>query len=193
MNVNLKSKELISLFQNNGILTPSIAQKRANNIEINLTGPVSNELIEDIKQIAYEFPNLLRHITVKNNTDKPIDMQKLVDAIGEEKRFNSRFKKFISFKVESTHREDFNLDYGNFHKLLILDYLSCHNIKPSIWWEEKISPKEKSDLLRKYHKEGIINYDLTTLYKYSLLIPLENVVILAIYKNNTRKIHIINK
>ena len=40
MNVNLKSKELISLFQNNGILTPSIAQKRANNIEINLTGPV---------------------------------------------------------------------------------------------------------------------------------------------------------
>lgn len=37
MNVNLKSKELISLFQNNGILTPSIAQKRANNILIGLS------------------------------------------------------------------------------------------------------------------------------------------------------------
>lgn len=128
MNVNLKSKELISLFQNNGILTPSIAQKRANNIEINLTGPVSNELIEDIKQIAYEFPNLLRHITVKNNTDKPIDMQKLVDAIGEEKRFNSRFKKFISFKVESTHREDFNLDYGN---LTHVDGIALTNTDPN--------------------------------------------------------------
>ena len=128
MNVNLKSKELISLFQNNGILTPSIAQKRANNIVIDLTGPVSEDLLTDIRQIAYEFPNLLRHITVRNNTDKPINMQKLVDTIGEEKRFNSRFKKFISFKVESTHSEDFNLDYGN---LTHVDGISLTNTDPN--------------------------------------------------------------
>ena len=128
MNVNLKSKELISLFQNNGILTPSIAQKRANNIVIDLTGPVSEDLLTDIKQIAYEFPNLLRHITVRNNTDKPINMQKLVDTIGEEKRLYSRFKKFISFKVESTHSEDFNLDYGN---LTHVDGISLTNTDPN--------------------------------------------------------------
>ena len=83
MNVNLKSKELINLFQNNGILTPSIAQKRANNITIDLTGDVTPELLEDIKAIAYEFPNLLRHITVRNNTDKPIDMSSLLKGIGD--------------------------------------------------------------------------------------------------------------
>ena len=123
------------------------------------------------------------------------DMIKTIDLYGKtlEDEITKYYNQNNKLPDFSTVNNLVNLDYEVFHKLLILDYLSCHNIKPSIWWEEKISPKEKSDLLRKYHKEGIINYDLTTLYKYSLLIPLKNVVILAIYKNNTRKIHIINK
>ena len=128
MNVNLKSKELINLFQNNGILTPSIAQKRANNITIDLTGDVTPELLEDIKAIAYEFPNLLRHITVRNNTDKPIDMSSLLKGIGDEKRFNGNFKKFMSFKIESRHSEDFNLDYGT---LTHVDGISLVNNDPN--------------------------------------------------------------
>ena len=128
MNVNLKSKELIKLFQNNGILTPSIAQKRANNILIDLDGPVTEDLLSDIKQIAYEFPNLLRHITVRNNTDKPINMAGLLKCIGDEKKINSNFKKFISFKVESRHSEDFNLDYGT---LTHVDGINLVNTDPN--------------------------------------------------------------
>ena len=45
-------------------------------------------------------------------------------------------------------KDNINLNYDEFHKLLIIDYLNCHNIKPSIWWDEKISPKEKNELLR---------------------------------------------
>lgn len=115
MNVNLKSKELLIFFQNNGILTPSIAQKVANNITINLQGPVTPELLEDIRNISYEFPKLLRHITIKNDTSKPIDMSELVRTIGNERRTNKEFNKFLSFKIESRHREDFGLDYGDLH------------------------------------------------------------------------------
>ena len=84
-----------------------------------------------------------------------------------------------------------NLDYNEFHKLLIIDYLNCHNIKPSIWWDEKISPKEKNELLRNEPKIIELGYDINVLYKYSLVIPLNNCIILAIFKDNKRKIHII--
>ena len=162
---------------------------------------ISNDFLseEDINNIhlledAFErFYNTTYYKTAINyvldNVNNAFDLFfKLGQQELTSKRLQDTFKLLNDFV-----KENVNLDYEVFHKLLILDYLSCHNIKPSMWWEEKISPKEKSDLLRKYHKEGIINYDLTTLYKYSLLIPLKNVVILAIYKNNTRKIHIINK
>ena len=83
------------------------------------------------------------------------------------------------------------VNYNEFHKLLIIDYLNSHNIKPSIWWDEKISPKDKNELLRLNIENGNLNYDVNILYKYSLVIPLKDSLIVAIYKDNKRIIHII--
>ncbi len=76
-------------------------------------------------------------------------------------------------------------NYNNLHKLLIIDYLNHFTIKPQAWWKERISPKEKNNLLRFYYEKGLLDYPLDTLYKYSLLIPLQNEYILAIYQANT--------
>ena len=81
--------------------------------------------------------------------------------------------------------------YENVHKLLILDYLNCFNIKPSCWWSETIQPKEKNEILRTYHKQGKLNCDLNLLYKYSLVILLKEETIIAIYKDNNRLIYTI--
>lgn len=90
-------------------------------------------------------------------------------------------------------KENIKLDYKKFHELLIIDYLNCYNIKPSCWWNEKISSKEKNNILRENQENHILNYDLNILYKYSLVIPLNNCIIVAIYKDNKRNIYIINR
>lgn len=104
--------------------------------------------------------------------------------------------KLTSIRLSDTFRllddfvkENVNINYDKFHELLIIDYLNIHKIKPSIWWDEKISPKEKNNLLRIHHENNNLDYDLNTLYKYSLLIPLKDVLIIAIYKDNERKLY----
>ena len=88
-------------------------------------------------------------------------------------------------------KENISIDYDEFHKLLILDYLNSFNIKPSIWWDEKISPKDKNKILRDLIKNNKIEEDINSLYKYSTLIPLKNSLIIAIYKENKRKVYIL--
>ena len=102
------------------------------------------------------------------------------------KRLEDTFKVLNNFV-----KNNIELDYNEFHKLLIIDYLNCYNIKPASWWDEKISPKEKNEILRINYENGNLSYDLNTLYKYSLVIPLKNEVVIAIYKDNTKHIHIV--
>lgn len=99
-------------------------------------------------------------------------------------RLEDKFKHLDNYIKNNT-----NINYDEFHKLLIIDYLNCYNIKPSCWWEEKISPKEKNEILRNLYEENKLNYDLNTLYKYSLVIPLKSTIIIVIYKNNTKEIY----
>ena len=104
------------------------------------------------------------------------------------------FRLIDTFKMlDDFVKDNLNINYDIFHETLILDYLNIHNIKPSIWWNEKISPKEKNNILRSLFETNKLNYDLNTLYKYSLLIPLKEKYIVAIYKDNTKNIHIIKK
>ena len=102
------------------------------------------------------------------------------------KRLSDTFKLLNDFV-----KDNLNINYDEFHKLLIIDYLNYHNIKPSVWWDEKISPKDKNNLLRLNYENGKLNYDENTLYKYSLVIPLKDSLIVAIYKDNKKTIHII--
>ena len=99
-----------------------------------------------------------------------------------------------TFKLLNDFVKDINnINYDEFHKLLIIDYLNVHNIKPTCWWDEKITPKEKNELLRELNEKNILKEDLNILYKYSLLIPLKDYIIIAIYKDNNRKIYIIER
>ena len=88
-------------------------------------------------------------------------------------------------------KNNIKLNYQVFHKLLIVDYLNCFNIKPAIWWDEKISSKDKNNFLRINHENGNLPYDLNTLYKYSLVIPLKENTIVVIYKDSSKKIYMI--
>ena len=102
------------------------------------------------------------------------------------KRLEDTFKLLDNFV-----KENLNINYEVFHELLIIDYLNCFNIKPASWWEERISPKDKNTLLRTNFENGKLEYDLNTLYKYSLVIPLKNHTIIVIYKDNNKNIYIL--
>lgn len=79
-----------------------------------------------------------------------------------------------------------NTLYNNFHEDLIMDYLNYYNIKPKAWWKEKFGPKEKNSLLRQIKTLYSIDYSIDELYKYSMIIKLENSFILAVYKQDSK-------
>ena len=154
--------------------------------------------IEDIKNIhiledAFEryYNNTYYKVSINyvlDNIDNPFDFFfELGNKELKSKRLQDTFKLLDDFVFTK------KINYDEFHKLLILDYLNIHNIKPTCFWNEKISPKEKNELLRNYKENNLLSEDLSTLYKYSLVIPLKNEVIIAIYKDNKRKIYTFKK
>jgi len=58
------------------------------------------------------------------------------------------------------------------------DYLDHHTIKPRRWWPV---PKNKNDVLRIYHKAHP-DTDLDALYKYTMVIPVSDGYMIAIYQ-----------
>lgn len=161
---------------------------------------ISNDFmsIEDIKNIhlledAFEryYNNVYYKISINyilDNIDNPFDF---FFELGTKELKSKRLQD--TFKLLDDFIKNKNINYDEFHKLLILDYLNIHNIKPTCFWNEKISPKEKNELLRNYKEKSLLSEDLSTLYKYSLVIPLKNEVIIAIYKDNKRKIYTLKK
>lgn len=86
-----------------------------------------------------------------------------------------------------------NQNYELIHEALILDFLSYYKIKPKIWWENRISAKEKKEMIRKIKDNNLVEEDLNVLYKYSILTILSNTIILAIYHPKGKKIYHWNK
>lgn len=118
MNVQLKSKELISAFGNNGLITPAIAQKQFNHIEIRIfDGKISDELLDDVYAIFSEFPELFRHTTIKNNSRTPVNLQKMVNLIAEEQKHRRKPENIFEMNIESSYPEDLNLDFGVMNKV----------------------------------------------------------------------------
>ena len=98
-----------------------------------------------------------------------------------------------SFKVLDNYLTDNNINDYNIHKQLIIDYLSYYKLKPKAWWQERLSVKEKKDVIRTIFENTETDYTLDNLFKYSMLISLEHEYILAIYKNNSCDILITKK
>lgn len=79
------------------------------------------------------------------------------------------------------------------HEALICDYLNHFAIKPEIWWNEKLDKKEKNLFIERLIEDGIVSYNKNTMIKYSLIINLEDSIIVAIYLPDEREIIIIDK
>ena len=154
---------------------------------------LSNQDIQKIKIVEDTFEKYYNKEYYKNSINYILDNTEnfynffyhfgLEEEIGN--RLEDKFKHLDLFIKNKT-----NINYDELHKLLIIDYLNCYNIKPNSWWEEKISPKEKNKLLRNLYEENKLSYDLNTLYKYSLVIPLKEKTIIAIYKDMNKEIHV---
>jgi radical SAM superfamily enzyme YgiQ (UPF0313 family) len=98
-----------------------------------------------------------------------------------------------SFKMLDHYLTINNLNDYDIHKQLIIDYLSYYKLKPKAWWNERLGVKEKKETIRFIYENNKTNYSLEDLYKYSMLVSLDKEYILAIYKNNTVNVLIINK
>lgn len=125
MNVKLKSKELIEFFGNNGIVTPTMAKNRLNNITIRLEEPITEELISDLYSIGYHFPELFRNTTIENASNQPINMQEIVDLIGSIQIENKGvIPNLESISIQSEYPEDYGLTFGQLGEFttLYLDY-----------------------------------------------------------------------
>lgn len=83
--------------------------------------------------------------------------------------------------------------YDQIHEKLIYDYLNHFNIKPKAWWNESLDAATKKQKLREIYSKNENNFNLLDLYKYSILVKLQNCYILAIYKPNDKKINILKK
>ena len=99
-----------------------------------------------------------------------------------------------SFKVLDDYIKSININnYELIHQTLILDYLTYFNLKPKAWWNERLDSKDKKKRLRQIFENNLTNYTLEDLFKYSMLIDLNNKTILAIYKENYKNITIIEE
>ena len=85
MSIVLKSEELRRYFRNNGVLTEQMANSIFNKINIELVttagGKVSQDLLEDLALIRDNYPKLLRHTTIINNTGFETNLQPIIDVL----------------------------------------------------------------------------------------------------------------
>lgn len=91
----------------------------------------------------------------------------------------NRFKEIDNYIMSKPY-------YTLFHKAIIIDYLNYYNLRPKAWWNELIDKKNKNNILRKIHEEYNLDIPLIDLYKYSLVIDLNEDYILAVYKPNQK-------
>ncbi len=97
------------------------------------------------------------------------------------------------FKVIDEYQKDKDY-YKTFHKEVIIDYLNHFNLKPKAWWDESIDSKNRNIILRDLYEKGLFNdLKIDDLYKYSMVISLDDTLIIAIYKSNYKLIKEIKK
>lgn len=132
MSINLRSAELRKAIGNNGVLTDAIAASRRNNITIDLSdivnGEISRELVEDLGRIAAEYPRLLRHTTIINNTSTAVNMQPIVDILARCPRPNPQLDSIKSINIQSKFDEDFDLDFSRINKIRRISFSGVNRV-----------------------------------------------------------------
>ena len=128
------------------------------------------------------YTNTIEYLFIKNNLDPFETFLKLTNESKEELKYLNDDK---SYK----HLFDTIKDQVNEYEYLDaikLDYLLKNNIKPKIWWDNKITAKEKQKYFKLFNEKfGIDNY---TFYNYGYLDVIDNKIYLFIYKNNSIRV-----
>ena len=160
---------------------------------------ISNDYLSeaDIKEIHYTEDsfdhyynsNIMRHamLNILDNENNPfIFFNGLGKLDFKHKGLENLFKTIDKYVKNRNY-------YNEFHKILIIDYLNYFNLKPKAWWDEALSSKEKNIIIRELFEKGLLNDSLDNLYKYSMVISLNDYYIIAIYKSNYKNIIEIKK
>lgn len=155
---------------------------------------ISNDYLneDDIKEIHYTEDsfdhyynsNLMRKSMLKilDNEDNPfLFFNGLGKLDFKHKGLENLFKTIDDYVKGKKY-------YNDFHKTLIIDYLNYFNLKPKAWWDEALTSKEKNKIIRELFEKNLLNDTLDNLYKYSMVIPLNDYYIIAIYKSNYKNI-----
>jgi hypothetical protein len=149
-------------------------------------------ICEDAFEKYYNNPIYRKAIqTILDNIDNPFMFFYNLGVYSENKN-NRRLED--SFKVLDDYIKSINIkNYSTIHQTLIIDYLSYYNLKPKAWWDERLDSKSKKKRLREIFENNLVNYTLEDLFKYSMLVDLDNITIIAIYKENHKQITIIEE
>lgn len=129
--------------------------------------PNAMELIIDNETNPFQFFNALGHTTYKH----------------------------LSLELAFKNIDDFMKDkryYQLFHEKVIFDYLNYFKVKPKAWWDEACQKDERNMILRLLDEKNLLPIKLVDAYKYSLVIKLKDIYILAIYQSNKKIIQIFN-
>ena len=160
---------------------------------------ISNDFlsIEDIKEIhitedAFEkyynsgYMSESMNIILDNETNPFNFFHDLGKVMINIKGLENLFKTIDDFLINKPY-------YKEVHKTLIIDYLKYFNLRPKAWWNQAMDKSLKNNVLRDLVESNKLEEDLLDLYKYSLLVELEDCWIIAIYKPNNKKIISISK
>lgn len=195
--ISLRPKELQLGFLK--LLHGTKLHKEANNYNYSYQNEAPYEIIEndfiskeDIKNIhitedTFEMyyntgimPNAM-NVILDNEINSFNFFFSLGKTINKPKNLEDKFKQIDDYLINKPY-------YNIFHKTIIIDYLNYFNVRPKVWWTEKMDKSKKNNLLRILHETNNLTIPLIDLYKYSLLIELNDCYILAIYKPNNKTI-----
>jgi len=161
---------------------------------------ISNNYLSknDIKEIHYtedSFESYYNSFLMRNTMmivlDNEVNPFMFFNGLGKldfkHKTLEHLFKTIDDYVSEKSY-------YNEFHKSIIIDYLNHFKLKPKAWWNEALDSKAKNKVLRELYENNYFNdLKLDDLYKYSMVIPLKNSYIIAIYKSNYKLINEIKK
>lgn len=114
--IKLKSKELAKAFDKGEIIASTYDGK--SNITVEVTDEDFGDLIEDLDEIGKYYPELLGTVELKNESNKHINFQDVIDKVYSIKTDNPYVESSSSsIRIATTNPEDFNLDFSKAPKV----------------------------------------------------------------------------
>lgn len=160
MSIVLKSEELRRYFRNNGVLTEQMANSIFNKINIELVttagGKVSQDLLEDLALIRDNYPKLLRHTTIINNTGFETNLQPIIDVLATYPTLSHDSLK--SLTIKSKYDSDYNLDYTKLQRIEKVTLSGGNRVS-----KVSFDPKKLPTRVKKGVELELENFDLSGL------------------------------